>query len=188
MSMRHNVFVIFRFKGDKNPFASHWYVVIPSINTDPRTPAIDHYALHIPKEAHKRFPQHDLDYSEYLPSRQHHTKYTNNNRTEHMCFWQWVTSSGCALKHDPSLGHRRFRTKSEGFFQHGRWQKRTGGSSHRRSQLPLFRRAHGQEAELSPGLRLRAGGRSAFLLVGSECHVEDGWGGGEGAGSAVCGL
>lgn len=54
---------------------------------------------------------------------------SNINRTEQMCFWQWVTSSGCAMRHDPELGHRRLRTKSGGFFQHGRWQKRTAGCS-----------------------------------------------------------
>lgn len=59
-----------------------------------------------------------------------------------MCYKQWVTSTKCAFKHDPELGHRRLRTKSEGFFQHGFFQKRTSGCS--RSQR---RNAHCSDAD-----------------------------------------
>lgn len=100
-----------------------------------------------------------------------------------MCFWQWVNSSGCALKHDPSLGDRRFRTKSEGFFQHGRWQKRTGGCAlatdgcnchcpdERMNKKPSYRRviASAQAGDqhfflLDPGVTWRTDGEGRRVL------------------------
>lgn len=59
-----------------------------------------------------------------------------------MCWKQWITSPACALKHDPGLSHPRLRTESEGFFQHGFFQKRTAGCQ--RSQRC---RAHCSDAD-----------------------------------------
>lgn len=48
------------------------------------------------------------------------------------------------MKMDPALGRRRLRTKAEGFFSHGFWQKRTAGCA--RAQR---RRAHCSDARMA---------------------------------------